>query len=897
MENSPLLLQIEKLMSNCLKIATWNANGILNKLQTFELFLNCHHIDICLLSETHMTPNNYLYIKNYKTYNAIHPDNLPKGGSAVIIRDTIDHFELGKVQSIDMQVSIVQVKSTKQILNIGALYCSPNCSIKRDSFKSMLSELGDRFIIGGDFNAKHLDWGSRLTLTRGKELREAIKELGCNFHSSGNPTYWPTDRNKIPDLLDFFISKKVSPNYIKIEDNYDLNSDHSAVILSISENIVKRVLKPVLCNSSTDWLGFKSYIENKIDLTVSLDSIDELELAVDKFTKTIQGAAWHNTNVRSTKKISINYPQHILTKVREKRKARKRWQQSRDPADKTVLNNLTKQLSREIKLFKESSLKEYLSNLSATKESNYSLWKVTKNKKIAYRAPIKTFDGSWAKSDKEKADIFADHLANIFKPSIEPSNIDVNEIFNSNDNPIPLVRRKELKKLIKYLNDKKSPGFDLITAVVLKNLPKKAVKFLVRLLNAAIKLRHFPSTWKVAEIIMLPKPGKPLNEVKSYRPISLLPMISKLFEIIILTRTQLYIDRCKIIPNHQFGFRKKHSTVDQIHRITDVIEKVFERKEVCSAVFLDVAQAFDKVWHEGLLFKLNKFLPRPFVQLLTSYLSDRLFRVRHEHEYSELKDIKAGVPQGSVLGPTLYLIFTCDLPSMENITVATFADDTALLAIGNDVAESTNKLQLANDCISNWCKSWKIKLNEAKSVHVIFTLKKIEMIPVVTINNIIIPHDNTAKYLGMTLDAKLRWKEHVKIKRKQLDLKYRNLYWLIGRKSTLSVYNKILIYNQILKPVWCYGMQIWGCAKHVHIQSIQTFQNKVIRNIVSAPWYIRNSDLHRDLKIPYVSEEIKKYANKHFDRLTEHANVEASRLASNQLTTRRLHRNIPADLR
>ena len=137
-------------------------------------------------------------------------------------------------------------------------------------------------------------------------------------------------------------------------------------------------------------------------------------------------------------------------------------------------------------------------------------------------------------------------------------------------------------------------------------------------------------------------------------------------------------------------------------------------------------------------------------------------------------------------------------------------------------------------------------------------------------NGAIVPHITSAKYLGMTLDTKLRWKEHVKKKRAELDLKYRQYYWLIGRNSKLAIQNKILIYNQILKPVWLYGIQLWGCANDSNIKIIQTFQNKVLRSIVNAPWYVRNSDLHRDLHIPTVKEEIKKFAGKHEARLHLH---------------------------
>lgn len=167
----------------------------------------------------------------------------------------------------------------------------------------------------------------------------------------------------------------------------------------------------------------------------------------------------------------------------------------------------------------------------------------------------------------------------------------------------------------------------------------------------------------------------------------------------------------------------------------------------------------------------------------------------------------------------------------------TFADDTALLAVGTSINETTNKLQKASDQVYKWTKNWKIKLNESKSVHINFTNKNIRNHLLVNINDTIVPYENNAKYLclGMTLDTKLKWKEHVKKKRSELGFKYKQLYWLLGHKSRLSMQCKMLLYKQILKPIWTYGLQLWGCAKQCHIKRIQTFQNKVLRNIVNAP--------------------------------------------------------------
>ena len=113
------------------------------------------------------------------------------------------------------------------------------------------------------------------------------------------------------------------------------------------------------------------------------------------------------------------------------------------------------------------------------------------------------------------------------------------------------------------------------------------------------------------------------------------------------------------------------------------------------------------------------------------------------------------------------------------------------------------------------------------------------------------------------MDAKLRWKVHVKKKREGLGLKYRQLYWLMGIRSALSTHNKLVLYNQVLKPVWTYGIQLWGCTKLSNIAIIQRFQNKVLRDIVNAPWYVRNADLHRDLKMELVTAEIQRFAIKH----------------------------------
>jgi hypothetical protein len=205
------------------------------------------------------------------------------------------------------------------------------------------------------------------------------------------------------------------------------------------------------------------------------------------------------------------------------------------------------------------------------------------------------------------------------------------------------------------------------------------------------------------------------------------------------------------------------------------IHEAIETKEYCSAAFLDISKAFDKVWHTGLLYKLQQFLPLNYFLLLKSYLNYRHFRVKVGNECSELLPVHAGIPQGSVLGPLLYLLYTSDLPSSPDITIATFADDTAILAIDPSPAIASQKLQNNLEAIQHWLSLWRLKANGSKSTHVTFTIGR-EICPVVYINNEPLPQAEDVKYLGIHLDKSLTWHKHIFTKRKHLGITLTKLY-------------------------------------------------------------------------------------------------------------------------
>lgn len=418
---------------------------------------------------------------------------------------------------------------------------------------------------------------------------------------------------------------------------------------------------------------------------------------------------------------------------------------------------------------------------------------------------------------------------------------------------------------------------------------------LTTIYNSILRLTYFPIQWKYAQIIMIAKPGKPPDQPSSYRPISLLPLMSKVFERLLLKRIKEIVDLDIIIPSYQFGFREYHSTIHQSHRIVTQIMESLEEKKVCAAAFLDIKQAFDKVWHRGLLYKIKLHLPSQIYLVLKSYLDERFFQVKIKNEVSDYHQIMSGVPQGSVLGPLLYLIYSSDTPTTENTLIATFADDTAILATSETPQLAAEHLQHHLDLIQEWTNKWRITVNSEKSTQITFTNRRL-VCPQTRLNNIPIPMKTEIKYLGMHLDGKLTWSTHIKAKRKQLDIKVKQMYWLIGNRSPLSLSNKVLLYKVILKPIWTYGIQLWGCAKASHTKILQRFQSKTLRMLANAPWYISNETLHTDLKIPYITSEIQRLARAYNYKLAGHGNDLVEQLSNQPPVTRRLKRNWPQDL-
>ena len=257
------------------------------------------------------------------------------------------------------------------------------------------------------------------------------------------------------------------------------------------------------------------------------------------------------------------------------------------------------------------------------------------------------------------------------------------------------------------------------------------------------------------------------NLIGNYRPVSLLPICGKIFEKIIFDNLYPYIFNNNFIHDKQSGYRRGDSTVKQLISITHEIYRAFENDKEVRAIFLDISKAFDKVWTQGLIFKLKTIgIEGEILDILCSFLADRKQRVTLDGENSDWEDVRAGVPQGSILGPILFLIYINDLVDAVSSDIRIFADDTFIFRIIDPASFSDLKKDL--DAITRWSVQWKLEFNPTitkQAIEVVFSNKRIKpFLQPLVFNGIAVKQCDKTRHLGMILDSRLIFKIHIEEK-------------------------------------------------------------------------------------------------------------------------------------
>lgn len=893
-----------KLKPRSVALAFFNANGLHRQRDLVKDFCQTHQVDVMLVQETLLKPSksdpriaNYAVVRNDRTTNA-------GGGTLIYYRRSLHCVSIDTPPLTNIEASCCRLAMNgHQPIILASCYLPPDKLLLSSDVNALLS-LGSSVILAGDFNCKNTSWNCNTTNNNGRildNLTDAPPDLDFDHFdiiAPLEPTRFPGNPNHRPEILDIALLKGVALRLSSITVLHELDSDHRPVLMRLGPDPTTD-LTPT--KTIVDWkrLGASLQAANSPDLDKIPDHIqtsEDVTLAIDALTSHLRTVIGDSSKQVPAVDDRWALPEDVRRMMNAKNAATRAYDSAPSRENKANLNYWQRTVKKRISELRAQNWTDTLSGLEPTHQAYWKLARKLKTDTLRTIPPLDRPNQPPAFDDEEKAECLAESLES--QCSLSPDFADpthlravVSEVERRSslappDPPLEPVTVAEVESAIKKLPIRKAPGADGISNRMLKLFSPHLVFLLVSIFNAAMSNCSFPDAWKSADVIGIHKPGKKASEPSSYRPISLLSTLGKVYERLILRRLWAHVHEHKLLPDEQFGFRARHSCVQQVHRITEHVLEGFNAKpkpKGTLAVFLDVAKAFDKVWHDGLIYKLYHIgMPDRLVRIIQDFLRDRSFRYRIEGERSSPHPIRAGVPQGSALSPLLFSLYTSDIPRSfhPSVQFALFADDTAIYCSGWNRSHIRSRLQKALTDIGAWFRRWRISVNPDKSAAMYFSdYKRGPPARPLTLFDRPIPWVKSTKYLGVTLDDRLTFGDHVRRVRNKAAFVLGRLHPLLCKNSKMSLRNKVTLYKTCIRPIMTYASVAFAHASPLHTSSLQVLQNRFIRKAVGARWFQRNTDLHCDLELPSILQFMKDASRRFFDAAPHHPNplvVEAS---------------------
>ena len=401
----------------------------------------------------------------------------------------------------------------------------------------------------------------------------------------------------------------------------------------------------------------------------------------------------------------------------------------------------------------------------------------------------------------------------------------------------------EIQSLIEILNPNKASGPDGISNKMLKPVAKEISVPLNILFNRSFREGKFSETWKQSNLIPLPKKGDS-SDPSNFRPVALLCVISKLQERIVFKNIHNFLNENNLIYKYQFGFLPNHSTTFQLIDIYHHICQAVDNNQHSCMVFCDVSKAFDRVWHKGLIFKLRQYgIDGDLLNWILDYLDDRKQRVVIRSCMSSFKRVNAGVPQGSVLGPLLFLIFVNDISDSLLSLTRLFADDSSLFCSAASIPDIEGIINHDLRILVAWANQWLIKFNPLKTEAILFTLKQFENFPNLIFNGTQIQFVDDHKHLGLTLSKNGKWHSHID---KIINSAAKVIGIMRKLKFTLNRIALNQIYMSYVLPILEYSSIIWDGCTAQDSNALEKLQNEAARIVTGLTRSVSLENLYRE---------------------------------------------------
>ena len=415
----------------------------------------------------------------------------------------------------------------------------------------------------------------------------------------------------------------------------------------------------------------------------------------------------------------------------------------------------------------------------------------------------------------------------------------------------------EVINIVSNFQNKQSFGFDNIPVNIMKSSISYVAEPIAAIINSSLDNGIFPDILKVAKVFPIFKNGDK-SDFQNNRPISVLPSFSKIFEKVVQSRLLSYLHLNNILCSNQFGFRKNHSTYMALIELYDKISLAIDKNEYSIGIFIDLSKAFDTLDHTILLKKLYHYGIRGKAwDWFNSYLCNRKQCVCLNGIMSDYKLVTHGVPQGSILGPLLFILYINDIVNCSKyLLFILFADDTNLFFSCKDITHLFNTVNSELDKLSIWFKANKLSLNIKKTNYILFGTKHLSaaVFHNVSIDGQLLERVEYTKFLGVYIDEKLTWKKHIE----HVAAKISKGLGAMGRiRNIVPSKSLLMLYHALVYPYLTYCNIVWGTACASVLAKLVSLQNRAVRLVTHSPFRSSCNPLYADLRLLKITDIVK----------------------------------------
>ena len=833
-------------MTPTLRVLVTNAFGLASKLGEFQSSLCHNHVDVAIVSETKFTPDKITAAES--TLPGYHPplrlDRTAQGGGvAVWVRSELAVQHLEQIDCCNHEVIWLSVMTSLDVrIVICAVYRSGSLSDTDTALLDYLDSTLDQvrhscshIIIAGDFNVHSRDWLNSTKTTRAGEATEDI----CAVHGLVQHVKQPTRGRNILDLIISDFHQGVRTNILPPIGA----SDHAVILADFPIKVCseKKCSRTVWRYAAADWARLRSFYRATDWQSLISSSPDE---ACTKVTNRIlEGIAqFIPSKTLVTRPSDPAWWTPECTQIlRVKKAVWKSLRRHPSPQAYDAYHAACQASCINLQKAKAMHLRTLRCRMENGSLSSKQWWSSVKHAGGEGRTtdlPTLTDPaGRDHVTNSEKAECLAKYFSakcSLGENDLDPTCLPPVNQRSSAELPTVRFRPSAVQRLLKRLDASKATGPDGIPPRVLKVCSQELASPLAKLFSFCFSRGKQPTAWKCANVVPVYK-KKSRSAPSNYRPVSLLSAVSKVMEAVVNKAIMKFFENQKILSAHQFGFRPGLGTADLLTRLHHEWSLTAGLGGAVRILAVDIAGAFDKVSHCGVLHKLASYgITGDLLNWLASYLNGRKLQVVIGGQQSTLLPICSGVPQGSLLGPTLFLAYINDCEGVipHGVGLAIYADDTTLyqcIPAHKDVPALCQQLQTAVDALAEWGAQWKIRFEPSKSQAITISHRRHPWdIPSIVFDGTTVAEMESIQLLGVHFDQHLTFRGHL---RSVVNRANQRIHFFRKAARILDARGMDRVYKGFVRPVMEYCPLVWAGASPTNLQQLDAVQRRALHCI------------------------------------------------------------------